>query len=235
MDAAPFFCCCRVAAFGSQDLSFRTSINGHWVSGPRVSGPRYSALRTWVSRPRQAHARNALRESRARQKRDLRRVAALLDMSGIPFCRAGPELRHGRTDGRTLGFRTSSFRTSIFGSQDLGFKTSTGARTQRTPGVPGPGPEKTGSSPRSSAAGHERDPVLSGRTRAPSRTDGRTDGQGTLYIRFSKFGVLVPGLDLDSEPNSSSGLRNQTWFQFESSDPVPIRFLLMGTETSRTG
>ncbi len=25
---------------GSQDLSFRTSINGHWVSGPRVSGPR---------------------------------------------------------------------------------------------------------------------------------------------------------------------------------------------------
>jgi hypothetical protein len=32
----------NVAAFGSQDLGFRTSINGHWVSlsGPRVSGPR---------------------------------------------------------------------------------------------------------------------------------------------------------------------------------------------------
>jgi hypothetical protein len=108
-DAAPFFCCCRVAAFGSQDLSSRTSINGHWVSGSRVSGPRYSALRTWVSRPR--HACNALRESRARarQKRDLRRVAALLDMSGIPFCRAGPSrpsvtdpssVTDGQTDGQ---------------------------------------------------------------------------------------------------------------------------------------
>ncbi len=115
-DAAPFFCCCRVAAFGSQDLSFRISINGHWASGSRVSGPRYSALRTWVSRPRQARA-----------------------------------------------------------------------RTQRTPGVSGPGPAKTGSSPRSSAAGHERDPVLSGRAQSsvcdrPELRHGRTDRQGTLYI-----------------------------------------------------
>jgi hypothetical protein len=31
-----FFCCCRVAAFGSQDLALRT-----WVSGPR-----YLALTT---------------------------------------------------------------------------------------------------------------------------------------------------------------------------------------------
>ncbi len=43
-DAAPFFCCCRVAAFGSQDLSSRTSINGHWVSGPRLSGPGFQDL-----------------------------------------------------------------------------------------------------------------------------------------------------------------------------------------------
>ncbi len=35
-----------VAAFGSQDLSFRASINGHWVSGPRVSGPRRTDGRT---------------------------------------------------------------------------------------------------------------------------------------------------------------------------------------------
>jgi hypothetical protein len=103
-------------AFDSQDLSSRTSINGHWVSGSRVSGPRYSALRTWVSRPRQAHA-----------------------------------------------------------------------RTQRTPGVPGPGPAKTGSSPRSSAAGHERDPVLSGRARSsvcdgPELRHGRTHGQTRYFI-----------------------------------------------------
>ncbi len=110
-DAAPFFCCCRVAAFGSQDLSSRTSINGHWVSGSR-----YSALRTWVSRPRQAHA-----------------------------------------------------------------------RTQRTPGVPGPGPAKTGSSPRSNAAGHERDPVLSGRARSsvcdgPELRHERTDRRTRYFI-----------------------------------------------------
>jgi hypothetical protein len=95
---------------------------------------------------------------------------------------SGPEFQN--LDKRTLGLRTS-----IFGSQDLGFKTSTGARTQRTPGVPGPGPAKTGSSPRSSAAGHERDPVLSDRARSsvcdgPELRHGRTDGQGTLYIRF---------------------------------------------------
>jgi hypothetical protein len=29
-----YFYCCRVVAFGSQDLGFRTSINGHWVLGP---------------------------------------------------------------------------------------------------------------------------------------------------------------------------------------------------------
>ncbi len=75
----------RVVAFGSQDLGFKTSINGHWVSLSRpgfqdfdiwhsglgfqnldkrtlgftlrtwVSGLRYLALRTWVSRPRQTH------------------------------------------------------------------------------------------------------------------------------------------------------------------------------------
>jgi len=48
----------RVAAFGSQDLGFRTSINGHWVW---LSGPEFQdldkralgfTLRTWVSRPR---------------------------------------------------------------------------------------------------------------------------------------------------------------------------------------
>ncbi len=55
-----------------------------------------------------------------------------------------------------------------------------------------------------------------------------------VYI-FSKIGVLVTGLDLDSKPTSSFGLRNQTWFQFERSHLVPIRFLLMGTESSQTG
>jgi hypothetical protein len=48
----------RVAAFGSQDLGFRTSINRHWVS---LSGLRFQdldkralgfTLRTWVSGPR---------------------------------------------------------------------------------------------------------------------------------------------------------------------------------------
>jgi hypothetical protein len=101
-DAAPFFCCCRVATFGSQDLSFRTSINGHWVSRSRVS------------RPRQAHA-----------------------------------------------------------------------RTQRTPGLPGPCSAKTGSSSRSSAAGHERYPVSSGWARSsvcdgPELCHGQTDK--VLYI-----------------------------------------------------
>jgi hypothetical protein len=47
----------RVAAFGSQDLGFRTSINGHWVS---LSRPRFQdldkralgfTLRTWISEP----------------------------------------------------------------------------------------------------------------------------------------------------------------------------------------
>jgi hypothetical protein len=48
----------RVAAFGSQDLSFRTSINGHWVwlSRPGFQDLNKRALgftlRTWVSRPR---------------------------------------------------------------------------------------------------------------------------------------------------------------------------------------
>jgi hypothetical protein len=75
----------RDAAFGSQDLGFRTSINGHWVSLSRpgfqnldiwlsrpgfqdldkqtlsftfrtwVSEPRYLVLRTWVSGPWQTH------------------------------------------------------------------------------------------------------------------------------------------------------------------------------------
>jgi hypothetical protein len=38
----------RVAAFGSQDLGFRTSINGHWVS---LSGPGFQDLESypWVS------------------------------------------------------------------------------------------------------------------------------------------------------------------------------------------
>jgi hypothetical protein len=75
----------RTSIFGFQDLGFKTS------TGARM------------------HACNALRESRARarQKRDLRRVAALLDMSGIPFCQAGPgrpsvtdpsSVMDGRTD-----------------------------------------------------------------------------------------------------------------------------------------
>jgi hypothetical protein len=112
----------------------------------------------------------------------------------LPCCciwLSGPEFQD--LDKRTLGLRISVFRTSIFGSQDLGFKTSTGARThartQRTPRVPGPGPAKTGSSPRSSAAGHERDPVLSGRARSsvcdgPELRHGRTDRQTdkVLYI-----------------------------------------------------
>ncbi|KAH9537868.1 hypothetical protein CY35_16G074900 [Sphagnum magellanicum] len=29
-----------------EDLSFKTSINGHWVSGPRVSGPRQIGAQT---------------------------------------------------------------------------------------------------------------------------------------------------------------------------------------------
>jgi hypothetical protein len=75
----------RTSIFGSQDLGFKTS------TGART------------------HARNALRESRARarQKQDLHRIAVLLDMSGIPFCRAGPghlfvtdpsSVTDGRTD-----------------------------------------------------------------------------------------------------------------------------------------
>jgi len=32
-DAAPFFCCCRVAAFGSQDLALRTWV----VAGGQLS------------------------------------------------------------------------------------------------------------------------------------------------------------------------------------------------------
>ncbi len=48
----------RTSVFGSEDLGFRTSINGHWVS---LSGPGFQdldkralgfTLRTWVSGPR---------------------------------------------------------------------------------------------------------------------------------------------------------------------------------------
>ncbi len=39
----------RVAAFGSQDLGFKTSINGHWVS---LSGHGFQDLDIWLSRPR---------------------------------------------------------------------------------------------------------------------------------------------------------------------------------------
>jgi hypothetical protein len=100
--------CCRIWLSGPefQDLDKRTL--GLRISGFRTSifGPQDLGFKT--STGARTHARNALRESRARarQKRDLRRVAALLDMSGIPFCRAGP----GRasvtdpssvTDGRT--------------------------------------------------------------------------------------------------------------------------------------
>jgi hypothetical protein len=34
------------------------------------------------------------------------------------------------------------------------------------------------------------------------------------------LGFLVPGLDLNSKPNSSSGLRNQSWF--EKPELVPV-------------
>jgi hypothetical protein len=48
----------RISVFGSEDLGFKTSINGHWVS---LSGPGFQdlekralgfTLRTWVSGPR---------------------------------------------------------------------------------------------------------------------------------------------------------------------------------------
>jgi hypothetical protein len=38
----------RIATFGSQDLGFRTSINGHLVS---LSGPGFQNLDIWLSRP----------------------------------------------------------------------------------------------------------------------------------------------------------------------------------------
>jgi hypothetical protein len=44
-----FFCCCRVAAFGSQDLDI-------WLLGPGFQDLDNFALRTWVSGPRQMHS-----------------------------------------------------------------------------------------------------------------------------------------------------------------------------------